>query len=90
MHCHKNVIPITKSKIYIYISLFCKTIKLTIYKFKTKTRIYKNTNNFIFLGHDKNGRYSKYRKVKRDIRKKIYLYNNKKSSIIWMLIKERK
>ena len=43
MHCHKNVIPITKSKIYIYISLFYKIIKLTIYKFKTKTRIYKNS-----------------------------------------------
>ena len=46
MHYHKNVIPITKSKIYIYISLFYKIIKLTIYKFKTKTRIYKK---YVFL-----------------------------------------
>ena len=46
MHCHKNVIPITKSKIYIYISLFYKIIELTIYKFKTKTRIYKK---YVFL-----------------------------------------
>ena len=43
MHYHKNVIPITKSKIYIYISLFYKIIKLTIYKFKIKTRIYKKS-----------------------------------------------
>lgn len=43
MHCHKNVIPITKSKIYIYISLFYKIIKLTVYKLKAKTRIYKKT-----------------------------------------------
>ena len=33
-----------------------------------KTRIFKNTNNFIFLGRDKNGRYSNYRYVKRRIK----------------------
>ena len=33
-----------------------------------KTRIFKNTNNFIFLGRDKKGRYANYRYVKRRIK----------------------
>ena len=35
-----------------------------------KSRIYKSTNNFLFLGRDRNGRYAKYRDVKRKIKKK--------------------
>lgn len=42
-----------------------------------KTRIYKNTNNFIFLGRNKYGKYSKYRLVKRRIRNKYRMYKNK-------------
>ena len=43
-------------------------------KLNKKTRIYKSTNNFIFLGRKPNGDYAKYRDVKRKIKKRIYLY----------------
>ena len=43
-----------------------------------KTRIYKNTNKFIFLGTKPNGNYSKHRNVKRRLRHRIYLYRSKK------------
>lgn len=46
-----------------------------------KTRIYKNTDNFIFLGRSKNGNYAKYRTVKRKLKKKKYLYNSNKISL---------
>lgn len=54
---------------------FLEKEKLTLNK---KTRIYKNTNNFIFLGRTTNGRYAKYRTVNRKIEKRIHLYKNKK------------
>ena len=41
-----------------------------------KSRIYKNTNNFIFLGRDKNGKYAKYRSMNRRINKKYKMYLN--------------
>ena len=40
-----------------------------------KTRIYKSTNNFIFLGRNKFGNYAKYRTVKRRLKKKEFLYS---------------
>ena len=43
-----------------------------------KTRLYKNTNNFIFLGHNKKNQYTKYRTVKRKLRKYRYLYEQNK------------
>ena len=43
-----------------------------------KTRLYKCTNNFIFIGRNKNGKYTKYRDVRRKLRKKRYLYQNNK------------
>ena len=43
-------------------------------KLNKETRIYKSTNNFIFLGRKPNGDYAKYRDVKRKIKKRIYLY----------------
>ena len=43
-----------------------------------KSRLYKNTNNFIFLGRNKEGKYAKYREVKRKLKKKIYLYKQGK------------
>ena len=46
-----------------------------------KTRIYKNTDNFIFLGRSKTGNYAKYRTVKRKLKKKKYLYNTNKISL---------
>lgn len=60
------------------IDIFLKNEDLTLNK---KTRIYKNTNNFIFLGRDRNGKYAKYRTVKRRLKKKKYLYENKKISL---------
>lgn len=39
-----------------------------------KTRIYNSNNNFIFLGRGKNGKYSRYRTVKRKLKAKKYLY----------------
>ena len=50
-------------------------------KLNKKTRIYKNTNNFIFLGRNNTGKYSKYRNMKRRINKKYKLYSNKKITI---------
>ena len=42
----------------------------------TKTRIYKNTNNFLFLGRNCHGKYARYRSVKRKLKHKFYLYKN--------------
>ena len=39
-----------------------------------KSRIYKNTNNFIFLGRNSKGKYARYRNIKRKIKYKRYLY----------------
>lgn len=47
-------------------------------KLNKKTRIYKNTDNFIFIGRNKYGNYAKYRTVKRRLKKKTYLYNSNK------------
>ena len=42
-------------------------------KLNSKTRIYKNTNNFVFLGRNTKGIYSRYRNIKRKIKKKIQI-----------------
>lgn len=54
------------------ISNYLKKEKLTL---NSKTRIYKNTNNFLFLGRNIKGEYSRYRNVKRKLKKKLYNYN---------------
>ena len=64
------------------ITQFLKHEKLTLNK---KTRIFKNTNNFIFLGRDKKGKYAKYRNVRRKLRKKMYLYEQEKIPIMNLL-----
>ena len=54
-----------------------------------KTRIYKSTNNFIFLGRKQNGNYAKYRDVRRKLKSRLYLYKEGKiplNSIISSLI----
>ena len=43
-----------------------------------KSRLYKNTNNFIFLGRSANGKFAKYRTVKRKLKYKKYLYETQK------------
>ena len=40
----------------------------------SKTRIYKNTDNFLFLGRNTKGNYARYRTVKRKIKKQLHLY----------------
>lgn len=51
---------------------FLKSEKL---EFNSKTRIYTNKCNFIFLGRDRFGRYSRYRTMKRKLKKRVFLYN---------------
>lgn len=60
------------------IEKFLQKEKLTLNK---KSRLYKNTNNFIFLGRNSKGRYAKYRNVKRKIKYKTFLYKNNKITI---------
>lgn len=50
-------------------------------KLNRKTRIYRNTNNFIFLGRNNYGKYSRYRDVNRKIKRKLHLYNVKNISL---------
>lgn len=57
------------------ISKFLEKEKLQLNR---KTRIFKSTDNFIFLGRNKKGKYSKYRVVKRRLRKRQKLYDRKK------------
>ena len=54
---------------------FLKNEKLEL---NIKTRIYKNTNNYIFLGRNKNNKYARYRNVKRKLKSKYYLYKTNK------------
>ena len=63
------------------IEKFLKEEKLSLNK---KTRIYKNTNNFIVLGRNNKGKYCKYRCVRRKIKKRLYLYNNRKIKLSGM------
>lgn len=55
------------------IRLFLKKEDMTL---NPKTRIYTNKNNFIFLGRNKKGEYSRYRDVNRRLKKRKYLYEN--------------
>ena len=57
---------------------FLKHEKLEL---NNKSRIYSSSNNFIFLGCDKNGNYSKYRSVNRKIKSRMYLYMSNKISL---------
>lgn len=43
-----------------------------------KTRLYKNTNNFIFLGRNNCGNYARYRNVKRKLKARYHLYQTGK------------
>ena len=42
----------------------------------SKTRLFKDTDNFIFIGRNKYGNYAKYRTVKRRLKKREFLYRN--------------
>ena len=58
---------------------FLEKEKLNLNK---KTRIYSNSNKFIFLGRKPNGNYAKYRSVNRKIKKRMYLYKAGKINLI--------
>lgn len=58
---------------------FLEKEKLTLNK---KSRIYKNSNNFLFLGRNKKGRYVKYRNIRRKIKKRNYLYESGKIDLM--------
>ena len=60
------------------IEKFLEKEKLTLNR---KTRIFKNTNNFLFLGRNCTGNYSRYRNVKRKLKSRYYLYKNSKISL---------
>lgn len=67
-----------KSKEYLKYCLneirsFLEKEKLSL---NSKTRIYKNSDNFIFLGRTTKNKPAKYRNVKRKMSKLIHLYNN--------------
>ena len=53
-------------------------------KLNLKSRIYKNTNNYTFLGRNPKGKYVRYRNVKRKIKEKKYLYNTKQINLYSM------
>lgn len=60
------------------IELFLQKEDLTLNK---KTRIYKNTNNFVFLGRNRYGKYARYRTINRKLKMRKYLYEHKKISL---------
>ena len=50
---------------------FLEKEKLTLNK---KSRLYKSTNNYIFLGRNSRGKYARYRNVKRKLKYRKHLY----------------
>ena len=46
-----------------------------------KTRIYKSTNNYSFLGRNSKNKYLRYRNVKRKLKARIYLYKTEKITL---------
>ena len=63
---------------FIKISDFLKHEDL---KLNPKSRIYKSTDNFIFLGRNKYGKYSKYRDINKKLKKRFKLYNANQISL---------
>ena len=84
--CSYNRNNINLNKVRDWLKECFEKIKLFLEKenlmLNRKSRIYKNTNNFIFLGRNRKGRYAKYRNVKRKIKYKKYLYQNKKIDLV--------
>lgn len=65
-----------KSKKYLKecFSLIRKFLKKEHLVLNKKSRLYKSTNNFIFLGRNYKGNYAKYRTIKRRLKYKRHLY----------------
>ena len=57
------------------IKIYLKKEKLEL---NPKSRIYKNTDNFMFLGRNTKGKYIRYRNVKRKLKARKYLYETEK------------
>lgn len=51
---------------------FLEVEKLSL---NNKSRLFTSSNNFLFLGRDTKGRYSRYRTIKRKLKKRRYLYS---------------
>ena len=51
-------------------------------KLNKKSRIYKSTNNFVFLGKNTKGKYARYREIKRKLKKRRHLYESGKISLM--------
>lgn len=63
---------------YEQIKKFLEKEKLQLNK---KTRIFKSTDNYMFLGRNPKGRYIRYRNVKRKLKSRRYMYENGKLSL---------
>ena len=50
-----------------------------------KSRLYKNTNTFIYLGRNQEGKNAKYRGINRKIKKKIYKYKNNEIKLMSLI-----
>ena len=79
-HQSKEYLKICLEKIRIFLDK--ENLKLN-----KKTRIYKNTNNFIFLGRTKNCKYAKYREIDRKLKKRMYLYKTNKITLMSLVKK---
>lgn len=73
-HPDKNYLKYCFNKI----TEFLNKEKLTLNK---KSRIYSSNDNFLFLGRNINGKYAKYRTIKRRLKKRAYLYSTKQISL---------
>lgn len=51
---------------------FLEVEKLSL---NNKSRLFTSSNNFIFLGRNTKGKYSRYRRIKRKLKKRRYLYS---------------
>lgn len=60
------------------IKKFLEKEKLSL---NNKSRIYKSTDNFMFLGRNTKGQYIRYRNVKRKLKARRYLYETDKISL---------
>ena len=50
-------------------------------KLNNKSRIFKCTNNYSFLGRNPNGKYIRYRNTKRKLKARYHLYKEKRISL---------
>lgn len=58
-----------------------KFLKKEDLKLNPKSRLYKSSDNFIFLGRNKYGKYAKYRNINRKLKKRFYLYKTQKINL---------